>query len=124
MQSERRTIVKYSAVVSHLYLSPWWGAPPWYSPWYGGWYGYRPPPPWWAEMQGEAREGGEGGPRHARPKAVERLPVVVFDVGRTGACKRLDRPVGVARHAHSVPLREVRIELDVYEASLHAGDGL
>ena len=71
-----------------------------------------------------SREGGEGGPRHARAKAVERLPVVVFDVGRTGACKRLDRPVGVARHAHSVPLREVRIELDVYEASLHAGDCL
>ena len=71
-----------------------------------------------------SREGGEGGPRHARAKAVERLPVVVFDVGRTGACKRLDRPVGVAQHAHSVPLREVRIELDVYEASLHAGDCL
>ena len=98
------------------YYSPW-GVPYYARPYYcrpawePGWFGHGPPRPWWS-YEGYCNE-------HGPP--METWPVVVFDVARTRACRRLDVRTAVDQFRHDVPTKDARIRCDVWQPALRSG---
>ena len=95
------------------YMRPYYCRPVWEPGW--GWYGGGPPCPWWAyEGCGSYTYGG-------RRLPAEKWPVVIFDVARTRACRRLDVRTAVDQFRHNVPTRDVLIRCDCWQPSLRSG---
>lgn len=99
------------------YLRPRWACPLWYSPWYA----FAPvyyPVPWWAHPAPE-QVAQPASTTTRRVKPCEVVPVVIFDVGRSRMCGKLDRPINAFEHQHEVPMEELDVRLKVWEAPLH-----
>ena len=52
---------------------------------------------------------------------METWPVVIFDVARTRACRRLDVRTAVDQFRHDVPTKDAHIRCDVWQPTLRSG---
>ena len=103
----------YSPWASPYYMRPYYCRPAWEPGWWD--WGGGPPRPWWAyEGYGNYSYGD-------RTLPAEVWPVVVFDVARTQACRRLDVRTSVSQFRHDVPTREALVRCDCWQPALRRG---